>query len=245
MRKTSTLCIIILFAFSINAQIKRSFFRQFEIGGEGGVTIDFLTSRDPANNLRVRSTGLVSGMGGAKIRRYIDRSFFLEAAFLWKENAFGFRFKQEPGYWTTNGAKIFIIPLRAGYDWRFSNKMSIAVLAGIVPSFITLSSAGAGGYGNVFPDNNDYIEYTHRTRDEYKRTYLTLQPGISVSHLIKKRIKFSIGVIYYSGFRDLELTDVSYTINNGPIQNAVIANRGTFINYNGSLTYRFDLRKRR
>ena len=243
MRKLSTLSLIIFFALSINAQSKKDF-RRFEFGGEGGPTIDHLTTRDPAANLRRGSTGLVSGMGGAKIRRYIDKNFFLEAAFLLKEDAFGFRFQQQSGWWLTDGASIFMIPLRAGYDWHFSNKMSLAVLAGIVPSFITSSRAGAGGFGNAFTDNNNYIEYTYLTRDEYKKWYLTLQPGISVSHLIKKRIKFSVGVNYYHGFRDLELTDVSYNINNGSVQRAVVANRGNFITYSGSLTYRFDMRRR-
>jgi len=244
MRKISTLfLLVILFDLSANSQTKRSSFKEFEIGGEGGLTMDYLTIRDPGDNLR-RSHFQESGMGGPKIRQYIDTNFFLEAAFLWKENVFGFVFKQESGTWHTNGSKIFIIPLRVGYHWYVSNKVSVNVLAGIVPTFVTLSIQGSGGYGGITGGNNDIIYYDYSARDEYKKFYLTVQPGISVSHLIKKKFKFAIGVNYYHGFIDVELRDVTYRINNGPVQHAVVANRGSFTCYTAAVTYRFDLRKK-
>lgn len=239
MRKISALFLVILFTLTVNAQSKRNFFRRCEVGGEGGLTIDHLVIRDPAGNMD--RGGSVNGMGGAKFRTYLDRNLFIEAAFLWKENTFGFRFKQQRNYgnWSTNGSLIFMIPLRFGYEYKVTKKTSFTAIAGVVPSFITLHS-GLTGFGTTYPEN---IFYSFHMKDEYKKIYVTLQPGISISHLIMNRIKFSYGINYYYGLSDAELYDVSYSINNGPMQSAVIANRGSFINYNGSLTYRFDLRK--
>ena len=243
MRKIITLLLFtILFDHSANSQTKRSFFKEFEIGGEGGLTMDYLVIRDSGDNIR-RSNFQESGMGGPKIRQYIDTNFFIEAAFLWKENVFGFVFKQESGTRHTNASKIFLIPLRAGYHWYVSNKVSISVLAGIVPTFVTLSIEGSNAYGGITGGNNDIIYYDYSARDESKKFYFTVQPGISISHLIRKKIRFAIGVNYYHGFTDVELTDVTYRINNGPVQHAVVVNRGSFICYTAAVTYRFDLKK--
>jgi len=238
MRKISALLIFaILFTLSINAQ--KRFFKQFEIGAEGGPTLDYLTVRDPAGNLEAKY-GLVNGTGGPKIRGYLDRHFFVEAAFLWKGNSFGLRFKQVYRSWSTNASRSFMIPVRVGYGFNFSKKISLNVTAGIVPSFI-IFHGGANGFGTTYPA----ISYSYQMRDEYKKTYVTIQPGISFSHLIKKRIKFSYGVNYYHGLSDVELYDVSYSINNGPVQNAIIANRGSFINYNLGLSYVFLLKRKK
>jgi hypothetical protein len=242
MRKISTLLLFaILFDLAANSQTERSFFKEFEIGGEVGVTLDYLISRDPAGNM-IRAKGLQSGLRGPRVRKYFDKHFFTELAFLWKENSFGFQYKQQPpnSNFTSSSSQSFIIPFRVGYDLHMTDNFSFTVLGGIVPSFIKVHY-DIVDHGNDYAENI-YVQY--QTRDEYKRSYITIQPGALLSYLIEKRVRFSLGVNYYHGFSDVEYYDINYRINNGPIQSGVIASRGSFISYNAGLSYLFDFRKK-
>jgi hypothetical protein len=226
---------VFLISCSCFAQSLKKNTLKFEIGVEGGLTSDYLKVRDEAGNLQ-RGKNLLSGTGGPKIRLYLNDKFFLEAAFMFKENSFGYTFKQHPesrGSGGSGGSEIFFIPIKAGYEYKLSKKVAFNIFVGLAPGLITLNS-GSSGYGKLDPGN---INFTYQMRDKYKKNYLTLTSGVSLSHLIAKRFKCSAGANLYAGVSDVEIYDFEYSINGGPVQFASIANRGSFINYNVGLSY--------
>jgi len=151
------------------------------VGVEGGITSDYLKANDPGNNLE-RGKLLLSGTGGAKVRAYLTRRVFVEAAFLFKENAFGFTFKQVEykGNGSSNGSNIFFIPVRLGYEWKLSDKIYLNATGAVVPTFITLYSQTSSG-GTINPGA---ISFSSKARTEYKKTNPTLQTGPCLSNII-------------------------------------------------------------
>lgn len=236
MRKNFTLLLAFaLFYTTGNTQQKK--FKHYEFGGEGGLTIDYLNIKDPDDYIR-SSHYLTSGLGGPKLRRYWSEKWFTEAAILFKENTFGIRLRNGSDV-TFNDSKIVMIPIRAGIKWKLSPKLNLSLITGVAPTFTQIFQDGSSGIN--YPGE---ISLTYAKRDNYKKTYVTVQSGVHLSHLIKKRISLETGLNYYMGFNTVETTDVNYTTNNGISNNAEIIRKGSFINYNLGVAYIFDLKSK-
>lgn len=229
MKKTALLSIMLLLvSYLVTAQGK------YEIGVEGGITMDKYKIKDANNNLG--NVPCVSGIGGINFRINNRKNFFYEMALLKKEYTDGLKMKQEDGYTVTNSDEVILLPLRLGYYFPLSKHFTIVPAIGIVPAYKTLDQQGVSS-SQYTPNTVWSTGYTYTTRAMRSDFYSLAQGGLSLECKCFKRIKLSFATNYYQGLSKIAIYDIKYKIDNGPIQQAWMYGKGSFINYNFGIKY--------
>lgn len=127
--------ILVIFSPVVVAQ------QRFEIGVEGGPTKFYYHIKDPQQNLK--NVPCDGGFGGINFRYNTKNKLFLEAGLLLSEYTEGLKLKQLDGYLTSNHDEVLFIPLRFGYPWTISKKLSFVSSLGVTTSIKTLNQDGA------------------------------------------------------------------------------------------------------
>lgn len=191
--------------------------------------MDYYQINDAGNNLQ--NVPCVSGFGGVNFRLNSKRKHFLELAILMKENTIGLKLKQHAGTLTTNHDQLLLIPLRFGYPFNLSKKISFVINAGTTAVYKTFTSEG----GAVVAEGNNQYENKARALD--KDFYFLINGGGAMEWKFWKKLKFSAGVNYFQGLTKTSIGDITYQVNAQPVQKAEIIGRGTFLGYTFGLRY--------
>jgi hypothetical protein len=224
--------LILFFSFLLQSSFAQS---KFEIGAEGGFTNDKYKIKDPQHNLKTVSC--IDGGGGVSFRYNAKKNFFYEASLLFRESAFGYKFKDAVGEWQVNAGEFLSIPLRVGYSLRIAKDFLISPVAGIAPFYRLDNGLPAG---ETFANYPSKFQSSFTPRDVEKRFFVSAQTGISVDFIIAQRIRLSMNPNYYWGTSKVSIYDISYTNVSNPGSapvNAEIDGYGSYFNFNLGLKY--------
>jgi hypothetical protein len=92
----------------------------------------------------------------------------------------------------------------------------------------------SGGYTSAT------AQYTFTSRGSGNTFMMLIQTGMAAGYRIGKNLKASFGINNYSGLTKVETYNVVYKIGNEPSRNAIIKDRGGFVNYCFRLGYIFN-----
>ena len=225
--------LILIFSLATSSLLAQS---KFEVGVEFGATNDLYDFNDPGDHLK--KTSLASGSGGVNFRYNLKRNFFLEAAILYRESQFGFRFQSQQGSTATNQDELFMLPVRAGYYIHLSDKIKLSPVAGIAPVYRTF--AGSFGASGAYNSNNTTVFYSYTGKDVDRDFFLLLQGGLSLDYIFSGKWRLSFNPNFYYGFKTINIHEMDYTVtspNNFRVSKSFINGYGSMLQYNFGVRY--------
>ncbi len=229
----SWFCITLILALSCGSSQAQ---HKFEVGIEFGATNDFYDFNDPGGHLK--KTAAVSGAGGINFRYNLKKNLFLEAALVYRESQFGFRFQSQQGGSSTNQDELLMLPLRAGYYFRLSDKINISPVVGITPVY--RSFAGSTASSGAFTSNNTTVFYSYTGKDISRNFFFLVQGGVSVDYIFSDKWRFSFNPNFYYGFKTINIHEMDYTVTspgNFTVSKSFINGYGSMLNYNFGIRY--------
>ncbi len=216
---------------------------KYEVGIEFGATNDLYDFNDPGGYLK--KTAAVSGAGGINFRHNLKKNLFLEAALIYRESQFGFRFQSQQGGSYTNQDELLMLPLRAGYYFKLSDKISISPIIGVAPVY--RSFAGSGASSGAFTSNNTTVFYSYTGKDTRKDFFFLLQGGVSLDYIFSDKWRFSFNPNFYYGFKTINIHEMDYTVTSPGsfrVSKSFINGYGSMLNYNFGIRYLLRSKKK-
>jgi len=208
--------------------------QKFEIGIEGGVSQYFYSIVETQNNLK--NTPNISGFGGVNFRLNSNKKFFGEVGFILTEYTEGIKLRQELGYITSNHDGVLIIPFRFGRPFLIAKCLSFVPSVGMALAIKTSSQDGSSSsYRESVGNTSLMYDYTFRRNG--KDLFFLMNGNAMFEWEFKNKMKVLAGVNYYQGFTKVSVADISYKINNEPMQAGLLIGKGTFIGYSIGLKY--------
>lgn len=210
--------------------------RKTWLGIEASITSDQYNTTDPGNEMR--KIPILGALGGVVVRQEISARFFLETAILFKNYDEGIGFKKEPGYSTSTGFNAWVLPLRAGMKFLICRRKPIYLVpvAGYAFGLNADYNYGAGGGSGTTITNTDIVQYDY-TSSYKSQTFHLLQAGAAIQFRFFRKASIQVSGNYYAGLTRIMEQDVSYSINNGAPQNALIRGNGSFWNIGVGMQY--------
>jgi hypothetical protein len=196
------------------------------IGIEGNLTSDYYKISDPGNEMK--KVPIAGGLAGILVRQEIGKKIFLETGVMMKNYDEGIGFKKDFGYSTSTGFSAWVIPLRAGMviptGWK---RLRLVPVIGYALGINRDFYYGAGGGAGTTTTNTHTVSYEYY--NEYtNEVFHLLQAGLGLQFRFFKRGNLTVSGNFYPGLTTVMEQDISYSIDNGPIQFATAEGRGRF-----------------
>lgn len=237
MKKLFFLTFLIIISTQLFSQQKLS------IGIDGALSKDIYQIFDTGENAFVPE--LFSNSFGLFLRYNIKNSFFIESGLIIKNYSDGYglklsyKFENNETWGKSYGYSKLQIPIRIDSKIPFYNN-KIALISRIGYHFcINKSSGGVGsGNGSGTIADSTYTYSTISNIGDYKK-YSLLETGIGLEFNFIKNINILCMASYYTGFKDLIITNMKYKLPEKPEQQSKIVSSGNYFNF--SLGFRYSL----
>lgn len=201
---------------------------------------------DPAGQLREAIQPPAAAYMLLLTYAYSDRLRFNTGIGSYALNYFPITFAAQPWAYGMQGApnRLVVLPLQAEFALLRKRKWALSALGGptlgIGTRSLGLTSMGISGAtasaGGISLGTAEWRD----TRTMVGKVGLLLDAGVRLSRRLGSRFELSVTYTRSWGFNDFTRDDISYSLNGGPSQEAVVFNRGSGGMVTLGVGYRLD-----
>jgi hypothetical protein len=205
------------------------------ISAEAGWSDDHYKIDDSGGRFLAPQLG--SGYFGLTIRKLVASHFYIEGGIYTREYHQGVALG---GEFSTSGTgrRFAQVPMRIGGRWSFFNdRIAIRPAGGLIFN-VTGKYDGGGSSGSVTYQDGDKVEYSYKTLYQTDAFFLA-NTKLTLECRVGKKIYLGLSGSYNWGLQKIQLQQIEYTVNSGPVINATAFTKGGYNSVTGTFSYRF------
>lgn len=184
----------------------------------------------------LKSIPLHSGTWGFHIRQEVETQLFLESGFMIKFYQEGVGFTPILYNGSSSGDPSWLIPFRLGYKINVSkNNIHIAPILGYV--FGINPPFGYGASYGTYSSGTTTINFQILESPNVSRYFSLIQTGLALEFKLFNSIIFSLYGNYFSGFNQITILNVDYTVNSSSDYTGTAESKGQFWDIGGAIKY--------
>lgn len=206
------------------------------ISAEAGWSDDHYRMDDPGGRFLAPKLG--SGYFGIAVRKLLSSHFYVEGGVYTREYHQGISLGSE---FSTSGTgrRFAQVPMRIGGRWSFFNDRIAVRPAGGLIFNVTGKFDDGGSLGSISYQNGDKVEYSYKTLYQTDAFFLA-NTNLTLECRVGKKIYLGLSASYNRGLQKIQLQQIEYTVNGGPVLNATASTRGGYNSVTGTFSYRFE-----